>query len=423
MIHALEALDFVENPIGKISSRKEKTAQTFCMFPSFCDRYVRRDFLSEIWNSIELLNCAGGWLPHPVGVATRMMTAKNTTLRYKKCRPRGKGNSMTTPIRIAVTGAAGQIGYSLIFRIAAGEVFGRNQPVILHLIEIPQAMAGLEGIHMELDDCAFPTLAGVVKADSDHLDQALKDTNYVVCVGSIPRKQGMERGDLIRINGPIFTSTGRAIEEAAAGDVRVLVVGNPCNTNCLIAMNNAPNVPRDRWYAMTRLDENRAVSQLALKARRPVSSVTGMAIWGNHSATQFPDFYHTRIDGKSALKAIGDENWLKNDFLSIVQQRGAAVIKARGASSAASAANAIIDSLRSISCPTPAGTCFSAAVCSDGSYGVDAALISSFPLTSDGKTWSIVKGIEHNEFALEKLKATVAELRDERKTVEDLLKK
>src|SRR5437868_2558795 len=330
---------------------------------------------------------------------------------------------MTTPIRVAVTGAAGQIGYSLIFRLAAGEAFGRGQPVILHLIEIPPAMAGLEGIHMELDDCAFPTLGGVVKTDSDHLEQAFKDVNFVVCVGSIPRKQGMERGDLIRINGPIFTSTGRAIEAAAAGDVRVLVVGNPCNTNCLIAMNNAPSVPRDRWYAMTRLDENRAVSQLALKASRPVSSVTGMAIWGNHSATQFPDFYHTRIDGKPAVQAIGDENWLKNDFLSIVQQRGAAVIKARGASSAASAANAIIDSLRSISSPTPAGACFSAAVCSDGSYGVDAGLISSFPLTGDGKTWSIVKGIEHNEFSQGKLKATVAELRDERKTVEDLLKK
>jgi malate dehydrogenase len=330
---------------------------------------------------------------------------------------------MTTPIRIAVTGAAGQIGYSLIFRIAAGEIFGRNQPVILQLVEIPQAMAALDGIHMELDDCAFPTLAGAVKADSDHLEQAFKEANYVVCVGSIPRKQGMERGDLIRINGPIFTSTGRAIESAASSDVRVLVVGNPCNTNCLIAMNNAPRVPRDRWYAMTRLDENRAVSQLAQKAGRPVASVTGMAIWGNHSATQFPDFYHTKIDGKSALQAIGDENWLKSDFLSIVQQRGAAVIKARGASSAASAANAIIDSLRSIALPTPAGTCFSAAVCSDGSYGVDAGLISSFPLTGDGKKWSILKGIEHNEFAQGKLKATVAELREEQKTVADLLKK
>jgi malate dehydrogenase len=329
---------------------------------------------------------------------------------------------MTTPIRVAVTGAAGQIGYALIFRIAAGEVFGRGQPVILHLIEIPPAKGALDGIHMELDDCAFPTLAGVVKADSDHPEQGFKGANFVVCVGSIPRKQGMERGDLIRINGPIFTSTGKAIEAAAASDVRVLVVGNPCNTNCLIAMNNAPSVPRDRWFAMTRLDENRAVSQLALKAGRPIASVSGMAIWGNHSATQFPDFYHAKIDGKPAAQVV-DENWLKTEFLSIVQQRGAAVIKARGASSAASAANAVIDSLRSIVSPTPSGGCFSAAVCSDASYGVDAGLISSFPLTGDGKRWSIVKGIEHNDFATGKLQATVAELRDEQKTVADLLKK
>jgi malate dehydrogenase len=233
----------------------------------------------------------------------------------------------------------------------------------------------------------------------------------------------MERADLIRINGPIFTSTGRAIEAAAASDVRVLVVGNPCNTNCLIAMNNAPKVPRDRWFAMTRLDENRAVSQLAQKAGRPIASVTNAAIWGNHSATQFPDFYHAKIDGKPATQVITDENWLKNDFIATVQQRGAAVIKARGASSAASAANAVIDSLRSIAQPTPAGTTFSAAICSDGSYGVDEGLISSFPLTSDGKTWKIVPGIEHNDFAREKLNATVAELRDERKTVEDLLRK
>ena len=330
---------------------------------------------------------------------------------------------MSSPIRVAVTGAAGQIGYSLIFRIAAGEVFGRTQPVILHLIEIPPALGALDGIHMELDDCAFPTLAGVVKADSDHLDQGFKDCNYVVCVGSIPRKQGMERADLIRINGPIFTSTGRAIESVAASDVRVLVVGNPCNTNCLIAMNNAPRVPRDRWFAMTRLDENRAVSQLAHKAGRPVSAVTSVAIWGNHSATQFPDFRHAKIDGKPAPEVIKDENWLKTEFIATVQQRGAAVIKARGASSAASAANAVIDSLRSISSPTPAGTCFSAAICSDGSYGVDDGLISSFPLTSDGKTWKIVAGLEHDAFAKEKLNATVAELRDERKTVEDLLRK
>ncbi len=329
---------------------------------------------------------------------------------------------MTTPIRVAVTGAAGQIGYSLLFRLASGEVFGPQQPVILHLVEVPPAMGGLDGIHMELDDCAFPTLAGVVKADSDHLDVGFKDCNFVVCVGSIPRKQGMERADLIRINGPIFTNTGKAIGSAAAKDVRVLVVGNPCNTNCLIAMSNAPSVPRDRWYAMTMLDENRAVSQLAIKAGRPVSSVSGLAIWGNHSATQYPDFYNAKIDGLPVTTAIGDESWLKNEFIPVVQQRGAAVIKARGASSAASAANGIIDNLKAIVTPTPAGHVFSAAVCSDGSYGVDAGLISSFPLTSDGKTWKIVQGLSHNEFAQDKIKATVAELRDERKTVEDLLK-
>lgn len=326
------------------------------------------------------------------------------------------------PVRVAVTGSAGQIGYALLFRLASGEVFGPQQPVILHLIEIPPAMGALEGIHMELDDCAFPTLHGVVKADSDHLDAGFKDVNFVICVGSIPRKAGMERADLIRINGPIFTSTGKAIQSVGASDVRVLVVGNPCNTNCLIAMRNAPDVPRDRWYAMTRLDENRAVSQLAIKAGQPISAVTNVAIWGNHSATQFPDFYHAKINGKPATDVIRDENWLKNDFISTVQQRGAAVIKARGASSAASAANAAIDSVKSIIRPTAAGTSFSAAVCSDGSYGVDEGLISSFPLTSDGKTWKIVPGLQLPEFAREKVNVSLAELRSERETVADLLR-
>src|SRR5436190_4941891 len=327
----------------------------------------------------------------------------------------------TTPIRVAVTGAAGQIGYSLLFRIASGALFGPKQPVILHLLEIEPALPALHGVVMELDDCAFPLLKGVVP--TANLDEGFRGVNWALLVGSVPRKQGMERKDLLGINGRIFIGQGQAIQKNAASDVRVLVVGNPCNTNCLIAMNNAPSVPRDRWYAMTRLDENRAVSQLALKSGQPVASVTGMAIWGNHSATQYPDFYHTKIDGKPATQVITDENWLKNEFLPIVQQRGAAVIKARGASSAASAANAIVDSLRSLATPTATGTCFSAAICSDGSYGVDAGLISSFPLTSDGKKWSIVKGIEHNDFAQAKLQATVAELRDEQKTVADLLKK
>jgi malate dehydrogenase len=328
---------------------------------------------------------------------------------------------MTRPIRIAVTGAAGQIGYALVFRLASGEIFGHEQPVILHLVEVPPVMSALDGVHMELDDCAFPTLAGLVKADSDHLEDGFRDCNFVLCVGSIPRKQGMERGDLIRVNGPIFTSTGKAIQAAAAKDVRVLVVGNPCNTNCLIAMSHAPGVPRDRWYAMTRLDQNRAVTQLAQKAGRPVAAVRNLAIWGNHSATQYPDFYNAKIDDRPVPAVITDENWLKNTFIALVQQRGAAVIKARGASSAASAANAALDSLVSMIRPTPPGESFSNAVASDGSYGVDEGLICGFPLSSDGTTWSIVPGFDHNEFARGKLEATLAELRQERDTVRDLL--
>jgi malate dehydrogenase len=328
---------------------------------------------------------------------------------------------MTSPIRVAVTGAAGNIGYAVIFRLASGEVFGPDQPVILHLVEIPPALKALDGVEMELDDCAFPTLAGVVKADSDHLEDGFAGCNWVLCVGSVPRKQGMERGDLIRVNGPIFTSTGKAIQAAAADDVRVIVVGNPCNTNCLIAMANAPDVPRDRWYAMTRLDENRAKSQLAQKAGVPVARVQNATIWGNHSATQYPDFYHAKIGGRPAVEVIGDENWLKNDFIATVQKRGATVIAARGASSAASAANALIDNVKSVMTPTPTGESFSAAVCSDGSYGVEAGLISSFPLTSNGKSWSIVQGQQHNDFARQKIDASIAELKEERDTVKDLL--
>ena len=328
---------------------------------------------------------------------------------------------MKAPIRVAVTGAAGQIGYALVFRIASGQVFGPDQPVILHFVEIPPALGALDGVHMELDDCAFPTLAGVVKADTDHLNDGFRDCNFVLCVGSVPRGKGMERGDLIKINGPIFTNTGRAIQEAAASDVRVVVVGNPCNTNCLIAMNNAKDVPKDRWYAMTMLDQNRAMSQLANKAGVPVADVKNMTIWGNHSATQYPDFYNAKIGGKAATDVITDSDWLQGDFISTVQKRGAAIIEARGASSAASAANALIDNVKAIVTPTPAGETFSAAVCSDGSYGVDEGLISSFPLTSDGKTWKIDQSFDHNDFAKAKLDATVGELRGERETVADLL--
>jgi len=328
---------------------------------------------------------------------------------------------MTAPIRVAVTGAAGNIGYALAFRLASGAVFGPDQPVHLNLVEIPPVLGALDGVEMELDDCAFPTLAGVTKASSDDLETGFGDCNWVLCVGSVPRKKGMERGDLIKINGKIFTGTGKAIQAAAAKDVRVLVVGNPCNTNCLIAMNNAPDVPRDRWYAMTMLDQNRAKTQLAQKSGKPVSSVKNMTIWGNHSATQFPDFFHATIDGTPAPEAIGDDAWLQEQFIPIVQKRGAAIIEARGASSAASAANGIIDTVKEIITPTETGESFSAAICSDGSYGVDEGLIFGYPLTSDGSAVSIVQGLEHNDFAQEKINATLEELRTERDTVKEML--
>ncbi len=328
---------------------------------------------------------------------------------------------MANPIHVAITGAAGNIGYALTFRIASGEVFGPDQPVCIHLVEVPPVLKALDGVEMELEDCAFPTLAGVKKASSDNLEEAFRDCNWVLCVGSIPRKDGMERADLIRINGPIFTNTGKAIQSAAAKDVRVLVVGNPCNTNCLIAMHNAPDVPQDRWFAMTMLDQNRAISQLAKKAGRPVASVKNVGIWGNHSATQYPDFENATIDGKRAADVIQDESWLKTTFIDTVQKRGAAVIKARGASSAASAANAALDSVKAVVRPTAKGNCASLAVCSDGSYGVDKGLIFGYPVVSDGKSWKIVQGLEHSSFAKEKIALTLQELRTERDTVKDLL--
>lgn len=328
---------------------------------------------------------------------------------------------MASPIRVAITGAAGNIGYALAFRLASGEVFGPDQQVHLKLIEIPPAIGALDGVEMELDDCAFSTLAGVSKIDSDHLEDGFGDCNFVLCVGSIPRGKGMERGDLIRINGPIFTNTGKAIQASAAKNVRIVVVGNPCNTNCLIAMNNAPDVPRDRWYAMTMLDQNRAKTQLAQKSGQPVSVVKNMTIWGNHSATQFPDYFHADIAGIPAPTVINDDAWLQDEFIPIVQKRGATVINARGASSAASAANAALETVKAINSKTAANDSFSAAVCSDGSYGVDEGLIFGYPLTSDGQTWSIVQGLEHNEFAQSKIDATLQELREERDTVKDLL--
>src|SRR4051795_8220556 len=253
---------------------------------------------------------------------------------------------MKTPIKVAVTGAAGHIGYALLFRIASGQMFGPDQPLRLHLIEIPAVLGALEGVVMELDDCAFPLLESVTPTAD--LDEGFRDVNWALLVGSVPRKTGMERKDLLGINGKIFIGQGQAIEKNAASDVRILVIGNPCNTNCLIAMNNARGVPRDRWFAMTRLDENRAKAQLAQKAGVDVTQVTNMTIWGNHSATQYPNFYNAKINGKSAAEVIGDESWLKETFIPEVQKRGAAIIKARGLSSAGSAANAIIDNVRSL---------------------------------------------------------------------------
>jgi malate dehydrogenase len=326
---------------------------------------------------------------------------------------------MKEPIRVAVTGAAGQIGYALLFRIASGAMFGPEQPVSLNLIEIPPVMDALNGVVMELDDCAFPLLNDIV-ATAD-LDEGFKNVNWCLLVGSVPRKAGMERKDLLGINGKIFTGQGSAIEKNAASDVRIHVVGNPCNTNCLIAMNNAREIASDRWFAMTRLDENRARSQLAQKAGVSISSVSHMTIWGNHSATQYPDFYNATIEGKSASDAIGDENWLKEDFIPSVQQRGAAIIKARGASSAASAANAIVDSVRSLTTPTAGDDWFSVAVCSDGSYGTQEGLITSFPVRSDGNKWEIVQGLDINDYSRSKIDASVAELAEERAMVSDLL--
>lgn len=327
----------------------------------------------------------------------------------------------TSPIRVAVTGAAGQIGYSLLFRIASGAMFGPNQPVILHLLEIEPALPALGGVVMELDDCAFPLLKGVVP--TANLDEGFKGVNWALLVGSVPRKAGMERKDLLGINGKIFIGQGQAIQRSAASDVRILVIGNPCNTNCLIAMNNAPDVPRDRFFAMTRLDENRAKSQLAKKAGVDTTTVTNVTIWGNHSATQYPDFYNAKIGGRAANEVITDQTWLQGEFITSVQQRGAAIIKARGASSAASAANGVVDSVRSIVEPTAAGDWHSLCLCSDGSYGVEKGLISSFPVRSNGQKLEVVQGLPINEFSQGRIDATVNELKEEKVMVSDLLPK
>jgi malate dehydrogenase len=322
-------------------------------------------------------------------------------------------------IRIAVTGAAGQIGYALLYRIASGAMFGTDQPVALNLTEIEPALPALEGVCMELDDCAFPLLKDIVPTAD--LDAGFNGVNWALLVGSVPRKQGMERSDLLGINGKIFTGQGQAIQKNAADDVRVLVVGNPCNTNCLIAMNNAPDVPNDRFHAMTRLDENRAKTQLAQKSGVDVTAVSNMCIWGNHSATQYPDFTNAQINGAPATDAITDRDWLEGEFISTVQKRGAAIIKARGLSSAASAANAIIDSVRSITEPTAEGNWHSVCVCSDGSYDVEEGLISSFPMRNASGEFGIVQDVPIDEFSRTKIDVTVNELKEEKSMVADLL--
>lgn len=328
---------------------------------------------------------------------------------------------MSKLVKVAVTGAAGQIGYAILPRLASGEVFGPDTRVALHLLEIPQALQSLEGVVMELDDCAFPLLDSIVATDDP--DRAFDGVNWALLIGSRPRSKGMERGELIQVNGPIFVGQGQALSRRAADDVRVAVVGNPANTNALIAMNNAGDIPGERFSALTRLDQNRACSQLAQKAGVHVTEVTNMAIWGNHSATQYPDAENARINGLPAMEVITDHDWLRGPFIETVQKRGAAIIAARGLSSAMSAANAALDHVRSFVNKTPDGDWFSAAVRSDGSYGIEKGLIYSFPLVSDGQGgYEIVQGLPISDFAREKLTLTENELKEEKAVVADLLR-
>jgi len=326
---------------------------------------------------------------------------------------------MKKPVHVAVTGAAGQIGYSLLFRLASGEVFGDDTPVHLHMLELPQALKAAEGTAMELEDCAFKTLAGI--HIHDNAEAAFNGINWALLVGSMPRGPGMERNDLIRANGPIFIGQGKALNRAA-NDVRVVVVGNPCNTNALIALHNAKDIPATRFSAMTALDENRAKWQIAAKAKVGVGAVSNMAIWGNHSSTMVPDFENALIDGKPLTDVIADRKWLETDFFTTVQKRGAAIIDARGKSSAASAASAAIDHIKRMSTPTKAGEFFSAAVASNGKhYDIPGGLMYSFPLRSNGTDWQIVEGIKLSDFAKAKINLTTNELLAERDVVKDLL--
>ena len=324
-----------------------------------------------------------------------------------------------SPVRVAITGAAGQIGYSLLFRVASGALLGPDQPVILHLLEIPPALGALRGVVMELDDCAFPLLAGVVETDDPNV--AFADVDFALLVGSRPRTKGMERKELLEANGGIFTVQGKALSDNASAGVRILVVGNPANDNCLIAMNNAPNIDPGQFTAMTRLDHNRAKAQLAARAGVHVTAVERMTIWGNHSATQYPDVFHAQVSGAPAFQAVGsDQGWLADTFIPTVQQRGAAIIEARGASSAASAANAACDHVRDWMLGTPEGDWVSMAIPSDGSYGVPSGLVSSFPVTTAGGQYTIVQGLDINEFSQSRIDATVSELADTRDLVREM---
>ncbi|ORB67600.1 malate dehydrogenase [Mycolicibacterium tusciae] len=324
----------------------------------------------------------------------------------------------TSPLKVAVTGAAGQIGYSLLFRLASGSLLGPDRPIELRLLEIEPALKALEGVVMELDDCAFPLLAGVeIGADASKI---FNGVNLALLVGARPRGPGMERGDLLEANGAIFTAQGKALNEVAADDVRIGVTGNPANTNALIAMSNAPDIPNERFSALTRLDHNRAISQLAQKTGAKVTDIKKMTIWGNHSATQYPDLFHAEVGGKNAAEVVNDQNWIENDFIPTVAKRGAAIIDARGASSAASAASATTDAARDWLLGSPEGDWVSMAVLSDGSYGVPEGLISSFPVTTKDGNWSIVQGLEIDEFSRARIDKSTAELADERKAVTDL---
>ncbi len=325
---------------------------------------------------------------------------------------------MKTPVRVAVTGAAGQIGYSLLFRIASGQMLGEDQPVILQLLDITPAMDALKGVAMELEDCAFPLLSDIVRTDDP--DEAFGDISYALLVGARPRSKGMERKDLLEANGGIFKPQGKALSDNAASDVKILVVGNPANTNALIAMNNAPNIPNERFTAMTRLDHNRAMAQVAAKTGTTVSDITKMTIWGNHSATQYPDLFHAEVKGQNAAALINDQAWLENDFIPTVQQRGAAIIEARGLSSAASAANAAIDHMRTWALGSAKGDWVSMAIPSDGSYGVAEGIISSFPVTCANGTYEIVQGLDIDDFSRGRIDASVAELVEERDGVKEL---